>query len=111
MLKKVHRIKRFDHLVFYKKMSVSFPTSGHVATHLLTFHFNHYLYCKVCPPVCEVNPGAKAGARGLSPIQVDNYEIAILYHLHKCRYIHSDISRAGHTIIETVYEISNNVTF
>ena len=37
----------------------------------------------VCLPVREDNPGALAG--GLSPIQVDNHGITILYHLHKCR--------------------------
>ena len=40
-------------------------------------------YTMVRPPVCGDNPRALASR--LSPVQVDNHGITILYHLHQCR--------------------------
>ena len=50
-----------------------------------------YSYTMACPPVRGDNP--RALASGLSYVQVDNYGITILYHLHQCRpCTSSDIS-------------------
>ena len=40
-------------------------------------------YTMGCPPVRVENP--RALASGLSYVQVDKHDIAILYHLHQCR--------------------------
>ena len=39
----------------------------------------------VCPPVRGDTPRAKAKARDLSRVQVDNHGITTLYHLYQCR--------------------------
>ena len=51
-------------------------------------------YTMVCTPVCGDNP--RALASGLSPIQVDNNVINILYHLHHCRHctLRANVDRA-----------------
>ena len=45
-----------------------------------------------CLPVCRDSP--RALVSGLSYVQVDNYGITILYHLHQCRPCISEIFRA-----------------